>query len=74
MSFATEQVALLQDAYRKVVSGQAVRLGERQLTRADANWISTELDKWMRRANAEQVASAGGTAGVAIADFSGCGR
>jgi hypothetical protein len=74
MSFATEQVALLQDAYRKVVSGQAVRFGERQLTRADANWISSELDKWMRRANAEQANSTGGTAGVAIADFSECRR
>ena len=74
MSFATEQVALLQAAYRKVVSGQAVRMGERQLTRADASWISSELDKWMRRANAEQVTSSGGTIGVAIAEFSRCDR
>lgn len=73
MSFATEQVALLQDAYRKVVAGQSVRYGERQLTRADAKWISDELDKWTRRANAEAVASVGGSAGVAIADF-GCHR
>ena len=74
MSFATDQVALLQTAYSKVLQGQSWRLGERQLTRADARWISDELDKWQRRANAETAASAGGTAGVTIADFSGCGQ
>ncbi|AXI83469.1 hypothetical protein FUT69_05885 [Xylella taiwanensis] len=67
MSIATEHVALLQEAYRKVLAGQSVRLGERQVTRADAKWIGDELDKWMRRAAAESVT---GTAGVAIADFS----
>lgn len=74
MSFATEQVTLLQDAYRKVVSGQSVRYGERQLNRADAQWISNELDKWMARANAEATISAGGNVGVALADFGGCRR
>lgn len=74
MSFATDQVTLLQAAYAAVLKGQSYRFGERQLTRADARWISDELDKWMRRANAEAAANAGGTAGVAIADFSGCGR
>lgn len=74
MSFATDQVTLLQDAYRKVIAGQVVRFGDRQLNRADAKWISDELDKWMGRANAEATANAGGTAGVSIADFSGCRR
>lgn len=74
MSFATEQVTLLQEAYRKVVSGQSVRYGERQLTRADATWISSELDKWTSRANAEAITNAGGTVGVALADFTGCDR
>lgn len=72
MSFATDQVALLKAAYASVLQGQSYRYGERQLTRADARWISEELDKWQRRANAEATAAAGGTAGVAIADFSGC--
>ncbi|WP_419669180.1 hypothetical protein ACN28O_03195 [Xylella fastidiosa subsp. multiplex] len=53
MSLATDQVALLKDAYRKVLLGQSVRYGERQVTRADAKWISDELDKWLRRATAE---------------------
>ncbi len=53
MSLATDQVALLKDAYRKVLLGQSVRYGERQVTRADAKWISDELDKWLRRAAAE---------------------
>jgi hypothetical protein len=73
MSFATEQVALLKDAYQRVLTGQSVRFGERQLTRADAQWISNELDKWLRRAAAEQQAAAGAQTGVAIADFSGGG-
>lgn len=71
MSFATEQVTRLQAAYNAVLKGQSVRFGERQLTRADAAWVSGELDKWMRRAAAEADATSGRTAGVAIADFSG---
>lgn len=71
MSFATDQVALLKTAYAKVLSGQTVRLGERQLTRADAAWISSELDKWLSRAASESAAAAGSTPGIAIADFSG---
>jgi len=71
MSFASDQVALLQAAYVSVLAGQRVRFGERELTRADAAWISTELDKWLRRAAGEAANAAGGTAGVAIANFSG---
>jgi hypothetical protein len=74
MSFATDQVTLLQAAYTKVLAGQRVRFGERELTRADAAWVSSELDKWMGRAAAEATRAAGGTPGIAIADFSGCGR
>lgn len=71
MSFATDQVALLQAAYAAVLQGQTIRYGERQLTRADAAWISAELDKWMRRAAAEAEVAAGRTGGVVIGDFSG---
>lgn len=70
MSFASDQVTLLQAAYAAVLQGQTIRYGERQLTRADAAWISAELDKWMRRAAAEAEVAAGRTGGVAIADFS----
>lgn len=74
MSLATEQVALLKSAYQAVLSGQQVRYGDRQLTRADAAWISSELDKWLRRVASESARASGGTAGVSIADFSGrCG-
>lgn len=69
MSFATEQVELLKEAYRKVTAGQSFRFGERMLTRADAQWISAELDKWLRRQAAEQRAAAG-RADYAVADFS----
>lgn len=71
MSFATDQVALLKTAYANVLAGQKVRLGERELTRADAEWVSKELDKWMRVAASEAAAAAGATAGVSIANFSG---
>ncbi len=76
MSFATDQVALLKTAYAQVLKGQAVRYGERQLTRADAAWISAELDKWLGRAASEATAAAGSAPGVAIADFTdgGCNR
>lgn len=70
MSFATDQVALLKDAYARVVKGQTVRLGDRQVTRADAAWISAELDKWLRRVASES-AAANGSGGFAVADFSG---
>ncbi|ALQ95289.1 hypothetical protein XFUD_09210 [Xylella fastidiosa] len=69
MSLATDQVALLKDAYRKVLLGQSVRYGERQVTRADAKWISDELDKWLRRAAAEAAPSTSGPVRIAIADF-----
>ena len=69
MSFSTEQVELLKEAYRKVTAGQSVRYGERMLTRADAQWISAELDKWLRRQAAERRAAAG-SADYAVADFS----
>lgn len=70
MSFATEQVELLKQAYRAVVQGgQTFRYGERLLTSADAAWISSELDKWLRRQAAEQRAAAG-RADYAVADFS----
>lgn len=71
MSFATDQVALLKSAYQRVLDGQTVRLGERLVTRADAKWISDELDKWLRRVADESRAAAGGAPGVAIADFNG---
>lgn len=71
MSFATEQVELLRAAYRAVLNGQSYRIMDRTVTRADAKWISDELDKWERRARRE---AAGRRAGPAIADFSGCGR
>lgn len=71
MSFATDQVELLKDAYSRVLRGQSIRLGERQLTRADAAWISGELDKWLRRAASEAAVQRGATPGVMIADFSG---
>lgn len=70
MSFATEQVELLKQAYRAVVQGgQTFRYGERLLTSADAAWISSELDKWLRRLAAEQ-RNASGSADYAVADFS----
>lgn len=70
MSFATDQVALLKTAYAGVLKGQSIRYGERQLTRADAVWISSELDKWLRITYRE-AANASGSNGYAVADFSG---
>ncbi len=49
MSFADYQVTLQQAAYAAVLHGQSYRIGDQQLTRADAPWISSELDKWLSR-------------------------
>lgn len=70
MSFAADQVALLKSAYAAVLRGQTFRIGDQLLTRADAAWISSELDKWLRRQAAEVAAASGGS-GYAVADFSG---
>lgn len=70
MSFATDQVALLKAAYQAVLRGQSYRMGDQMLTKADAAWISAELDKWLRREASEKAAAAG-SSGYAIADFSG---
>ncbi len=70
MSLASEQVILLKAAYAAVLRGQSYRIGDQWLTRADAPWISGELDKWLRR-QATEAAAASGNAGYSIADFSG---
>ena len=73
MSFATEQIVLLKAAYAAVLKGQSVRHGDRELTRADASWISAELSKWSRIAAREAANANGVDARFAVADFTGCG-
>jgi len=73
MSTATEMLGLYLAAEAAVLKGQSFRLGERQVTRADLAQIISGRKEWERRVAAEADAAAGGTAGVAIADFSGLG-
>lgn len=73
MSTATEMRDLYIAAEAAVLKGQSVRFGERMLTRADLAEIIAGRREWERRAAAEATSAAGGTAGVAIADFSGLG-
>ncbi len=73
MSTATEMLGLYLAAEAAVLKGQSFRLGERYLTRADLDQIIAGRREWERRVAAEAATAAGGTAGVAIADFSGRG-
>lgn len=71
MSTATEMLAFYIEAERKVLAGQSVRFGDRQLTRADLDQIQKGRREWEGRVNAEAAALAGRSTGPAIADFSG---
>lgn len=71
MSTATEMLALYIAAEKAVLKGQAFRMGERQLTRADLTKIVEGRKEWERRVAAETAAAAGTRDGYAVADFSG---
>ena len=75
MSIATDMLAQYLAAESAVLKGLSVRLGDRQLTRANLPEIVAGRKEWERRVAAEQGA-ASGNSGFAIADFSGrdCGE
>lgn len=59
------------DAETKILKGQSVRLGERQLTLADLVEVRAAITELQRGVNAE-AGIAAGRAGFAQADFGGC--
>ncbi|KFN42330.1 hypothetical protein [Arenimonas oryziterrae] len=72
MSNATEMLAFYLDAEKKILLGQSVRFGERQLTRADLVEVRAGRREWEAKVNAEVTVARGGNAGYSVANFSGC--
>lgn len=70
MSTATEMRDLYLAAEAAVLTGQRFRLGDRDVTRADLAQIIAGRKEWERRV-ADEAASARGSSGYAVADFSG---
>lgn len=64
MSTATEMLQLYLDAEKSVLKGQSVRMGERQLTKADLATIVAERKNWQ-----SQVARENGHGSFKAVDF-----
>ena len=54
MSTASEMYQLYLDAEKKILKGQAIRMGERQLTMANLSEVTAQREKWERKVIAEQ--------------------
>lgn len=75
MSNATDMLAAYQDAELKLLKGQTVKFGDRQLTMANLPEVQAGRREWERRVASETTAADGGRAGVSLADFRhGCGQ
>ncbi|KAF1697981.1 primosomal replication protein PriB/PriC domain protein [Pseudoxanthomonas jiangsuensis] len=68
MATAQEMLDLYTQAEAAVLAGQSVRMGDRQLTRADLEQIRAGRREWQARVDAE---ARRGRAGWANADFGG---
>ncbi|RZZ81951.1 primosomal replication protein PriB/PriC domain protein [Pseudoxanthomonas winnipegensis] len=68
MATALDMVTLYTNAEQKVLSGQRVRFGDRELTYANLPEIRAGRQEWERRAALEASAS---RPGCATADFGG---
>lgn len=53
MSTATEMVALYLEAEKKILKGQVVKMGERNLTMANLSEVVAERKQWERRVASE---------------------
>lgn len=53
MSTATEMVALYLEAEKKILKGQSVKMGERNLTMANLSEVVAERKQWERRVASE---------------------
>jgi hypothetical protein len=73
MSQATEMRDAYVAAELAVLQGQSFRFGERMLTRADLVEIRNGRREWEARVSAEATVAAGGSPGIALANFR-CGR
>jgi hypothetical protein len=60
------------DAEAKILSGQIVRMGDRQLQRADLAEVRTTIERLQAAVTREQAAAAGRGGRFSQADFGGC--
>ncbi|MDC7806412.1 primosomal replication protein PriB/PriC domain protein [Luteimonas sp BLCC-B24] len=68
MATAQQMLDLYTDAEAKVLAGQRIRFGDRELTRANLEEIRAGRREWQARADAE---ARRGRPGWAVADFGG---
>jgi hypothetical protein len=66
------RLQLYLDAEAKILGGQLVRMGDRQLQRADLAEVRAEIARLQAAVNREQAASAGRGGRFSQADFGGC--
>lgn len=53
MSTATDMLALYLEAEKKILKGQSVKMGERNLTMANLSEVVAERKQWERRVASE---------------------
>ena len=71
MSSARDRLALYYAAETRVLEGQSVRMGDRQLTLADLSEIRKAIEQLKRELHVEDARAAGrSNPGIALADFS----
>jgi hypothetical protein len=66
------RLQLYLDAEAKILGGQIVRMGDRQLQRADLAEVRVEIARLQAAVNREQAAAAGRGGRFSQADFGGC--
>lgn len=75
MSTATDMLAAYQQAELKLLKGQTVKFGDRQLTMVNLPEVQAGRREWERRVASETAAAAGRGVGISLADFrEGCAR
>lgn len=65
------RLQLYLDAEAKILRGQSVRVGEREMRYADLAEVRAEITKLQRVVAQEQAAAAGRRGGFSVADFGG---
>lgn len=72
MSTASDRLTLYLDAEAKILGGQSVRFGDRQLQRADLEFVQKQISILQARVNRENAVAAGGGSRFSQANFGDC--
>ncbi len=71
MSTASDRLTLYLAAEAKILSGQSVRFGDRQLQRADLEFVQKQIAALQAEVNREAASAAGRGGRFSQADFGG---